>query len=92
MRHIRVFQPRTYLSLDFIEQTLDIAETRPAAPGERPEIVRERLRIEPVKPLDEELAAFIACVREGHRPLVDGRVGLDALTVALQVRERICER
>ncbi|WP_041603821.1 Gfo/Idh/MocA family protein [Thioflavicoccus mobilis] len=92
MRHIRVFQPRTYLSLDFIDQTLDIAETRPAPPGERPEIVRQRLQIEPVKPLDEELAAFIACVRERRRPLVDGRVGLDALKVALQVRERICGR
>jgi predicted dehydrogenase len=90
MRHIRVFQPQTYLSLDFIGQTLDIAETVPASTkGERPEIARQRLEIEPVKPLDQELAAFIACVRGRRRPLVDGRVGLDALAVALQVRDRI---
>ncbi|MEY6432537.1 Gfo/Idh/MocA family oxidoreductase [Thioalkalicoccus limnaeus] len=89
MRRIRVFQPQMYLSLDFIEQRLDIAETRPVAGSERPEIVRQRLAIEPVKPLDEELAAFIACVHDGRAPLVDGRVGLKALEVAFQVRRRI---
>jgi predicted dehydrogenase len=88
-RRIRVFQERMYLSLDFIEQTIDIAypEERPGA--ERPEIVRERIRVEPVKPLDRELAAFAECVRGGRSPLVDGRVGLEALDVALTVHERI---
>lgn len=92
MRRIRVFQPRMYLSLDFIDQTLDVAVPQPVPGVERPEIQRERLQIEPVKPLDEELAAFIACVRERRRPLVDGRVGLEALEVALRVRERILGR
>lgn len=89
MRRIRVFQPRMYLSLDFIGQTLDIAETTLAPGAERPEITRQRLQVEPVKPLDEELRAFIECVRDRRRPLVDGHVGLKALDVALKVRERI---
>jgi predicted dehydrogenase len=89
MRRIRVFQPGMYLSLDFIDQTIDIAEPRPVPGAERPEIARQRVQVEPVKPLDSEIASFIACVREGHRPIVDGRVGLKALDVALQVKGKI---
>ncbi len=88
-RRIRVFQPGRYLSLDFIEQTIDIAEPRPRPDSPRPEIVRERIQIEPVKPLDLELAAFVRCVRTGRPPLVDGRTGLEALEVALEVRAKI---
>ena len=68
MRRIRVFQPGMYLSLDFIDQTIDIAETRPVPGAERPEIARQRVQVEPVKPLDSEIASFIACVRDGHAP------------------------
>jgi predicted dehydrogenase len=78
-----------YLSLDFIEQTLDVAvpEQRPGA--ERPEIKRSRVAVEAARPLDREIEAFIACVREGQRPLVDGHTGLRALEVALQVQASI---
>ncbi len=86
MRRIRVFQPGMYLSLDFIDQTIDIAEPRRVPGAERPEIARQRIQVEPVKPLDRELASFVACVREGRPPIVDGRTGLKALDVALQVR------
>jgi predicted dehydrogenase len=88
-RRIRVFQPGRYLSLDFIEQTIDIAEPRASAGAARPEIARDRIRVDPVKPLDAELADFVGCIREGRRPLVDGQTGLDALEVALEVRSRI---
>ena len=86
-RRIRVFQERKYLSLDFIEQTIDIAYPHLAAGATRPEIVRERIQVVPVKPLDREIEAFVACVREHRRPLVDGLVGLEALDVALKVRD-----
>jgi len=88
-RRIRVFQPTGYLSLDFVEQTLDIAFPKVVPDAERPEIVRERIEVEPVKPLDRELEAFVECVRTGRRPLVDGLVGLNALDVALQVQSSI---
>ena len=87
IRHIRVFQEHKYLSLDFIAQTIDIAYPRLVPGATRPEIVRERIQVEPVKPLDREIEAFVTCVREGRRPLVDGRVGLDALDLALRVRD-----
>ncbi|MGQ9660255.1 MAG: Gfo/Idh/MocA family protein [Thermochromatium sp.] len=88
-RRIRIFQSGRYLSLDFVKQTLDLAEPRAVAAGGRSEIVRERLQVNPVKPLDLELAEFVRVVREGGRPLVDGRTGLRALEVALEVRDRI---
>jgi predicted dehydrogenase len=88
-RRIRVFQPRCYLSLDFVEQTLDIAAPVPRADGLRAEIMRERVAVQPVKPLDREIDAFVDCVRRRERPLVHGAVGLKALEVALRVRERI---
>lgn len=89
MRRIRVFQYKKYLSLDFIGQTIDVAYPRRMSETERPTIVRERVTVEPVKPLDRELEAFIQCVRTGCRPLVDGQAGLAALDVALQVRSCI---
>jgi predicted dehydrogenase len=89
MRRIRVFQPNAYLSLDFAEQTLDVAWPQPRDDREWPDIARERVVLEPVKPLDAELAAFVNSVRTGAPPMVDGRVGLEALEVALQVREKI---
>jgi predicted dehydrogenase len=88
-RRIRVFQPGRYLSLDFIDQTIDIAEPRVVPGAPRPEIARRRVAVEPIKPLDLELAEFVRCVREGATPLVDGRIGLKALEVALEVHARI---
>lgn len=91
-RRIRVFQPGGYLSLDFVAQTIDLAYPKETPGAERPEIVREHLRVEPVKPLDRELAAFVECVRTSSPPLVDGRVGLEALKVALEVQSEIESR
>jgi predicted dehydrogenase len=88
-RRIRVFQAKKYISLDFVEQTMDIAYPRVAPGADRPEIVRERIQVEPVRPLDRELEDFVDCVRAGRRPLVDGRVGLAALDVALRVQSSI---
>lgn len=88
-RRIRVFQTGGYLSLDFIGQTLDSAWLREVPGAPRPEIARERLQVEPVKPLDQELAAFVESARTGRPPLVDGTIGLKALEVALEVRARI---
>ena len=88
-RRIRVFQPGRYLSLDFIDQTIDIAELREVPGAPRPEIARERIQVEPVKPLDLELAEFVRCARDGCQPLVGGHIGLKALEVALEVQSRI---
>jgi len=92
MRRIRVFEENRYESLDFIDQRIETAYPKPR-PGEAwPEVVVERLAIEPVKPLDAELAAFADSVLTGTAPLVDGHVGLKALEVAMQVKDEIMGR
>ncbi|AKH21314.1 Gfo/Idh/MocA family protein [Sedimenticola thiotaurini] len=92
MRRIRVFEENRYESLDFIDQRIETAYPKPR-PGEAwPEVVVERLDIEPVKPLDAELAAFADSVLTGKAPLVDGRVGLEALEVAMRVKNEIMGR
>jgi predicted dehydrogenase len=45
--------------------------------------------VTPHPPLDTEIAHFVGCVRTGETPLVNGRVGLEALRVAQLVREKI---
>ena len=89
MRRIRVFEHHRYQSLDFIEQTLDVAYPQHKPGEEWPEIVTERSAIEAVKPLDAEIDAFVQSVGSGKQPLVGGPVGLRALEVALQVKEKI---
>lgn len=89
MRRIRVFEHHRYQSLDFIDQTLDVAYPQAKPGAQWPEIVSERLQIEPVKPLDAEIDAFVRCVRDDQAPLVGGEVGMRALDVALQVKEKI---
>ena len=88
-RRIRVFEPQHYLSLDFIAQRLETARAVPVEGAEWPEIRTEALDIEPVKPLDAELASFVDCVINGSHPVVDGPTGLRALEVALQIKEKI---
>lgn len=89
MRRIRIFEYHRYQSLDFNDQTLDVVCPREQAGEEWPEIVTERVAIEPVKPLDAEIDAFVQCIKTGAEPLVGGRVGLKALDVALQVSDKI---
>ncbi|KRT53768.1 Gfo/Idh/MocA family protein [endosymbiont of Ridgeia piscesae] len=89
MRRIRVFAENRYESLDFVGQTIDTAYPQPKLGEAWPEIVKQRIQVEPVKPLDAELRAFIDSVRDGTPPLVDGRVGQKALEVAMQVKEKI---
>lgn len=89
MRRIRVFEPHRYQSLDFIDQRLDVAYPQEKPDAEWPEIVTERMDIEAVKPLDAEIDAFVRSVFDGSPPLVGGPIGLRALEVALQVKEKI---
>ena len=52
--------------------------------------IRE-LKMDDLDPLEEELRSFLACVRTRQRPIVDGRVGLEALRAATRVLEALAE-
>jgi len=88
-RRIRVFGHHSYHALDFADQQVDEVVAHPSPDGGRPEIRADKLSITPTPPLDAELADFIDTVRARRVPLVDGRTGLEALRVALMVKEKI---
>jgi predicted dehydrogenase len=88
-RRIRVFGKNSYHALDFADQQVEEVLAHPNPAGGRPEIKAEKLAITPTPPLDAELADFVNAVRNKRAPLVDGRTGLEALRMALMVKERI---
>lgn len=91
-RYIRVFGDKHYYSLNYIDQKLDMAYAVPDPAGGRfPRIVTEDLGITPRPPLDTELEYFVRSVATGTPPLVTGRVALEALRVAMLVKERIAQ-
>ena len=91
LRRIRIFEAHSYAGLDFIEQKGEVVRAVEIPGKEWPEIVREPFEITPRKPLDAELADFVAKVKSGEPPLVDGRAGLEALRVAQLINRRMAE-
>jgi len=89
-RRIRVFAQDSYHALNFIDQQIDVVKKGEPDPGSRfPRIETQRIAVQPHKPLDAELADFVATVRRGGTPVVTGRDGLAALSVATLVKEKI---
>lgn len=84
-RKIRVFQPDSYLSLDYSERSLKIFRKKGAHFKSLSDIDVIRPRLEKVDPLEKELTHFIQCVKEGKQPLVSGEHGRDALELALEI-------
>ena len=95
MRKIRIFQPDTYISLDYQKQSMEIySRERIENPGEgepAAQIVRKKIRLKREEPLKAELSHFIACVRDGVEPEVTGEHAHDALRVAIEITEKIQE-
>lgn len=91
-RKLRLFQPSDYISLDYITQQAGIWSLRPSKEMVgQPKIEAGLLPVTPDEPLRAELAAFIESVSRGETPKVTGEDGRNALSLALQVSERIAE-
>ncbi|HYR03325.1 MAG TPA: gfo/Idh/MocA family oxidoreductase, partial [Syntrophobacteria bacterium] len=93
MRKIRIFQPDSYLSIDYADKEVELyhkLQTRDS--NGFPEIEYERLPVADTDPLEEELRAFMHSVRTGQRPVVGGEEGRSALEVSIRVSELIRER
>lgn len=89
-RRIRVFERNHYYGLNYADQRLDVVTAQRTGKDQKwPEIVTEQIEIEPRLPLNAELEDFINNIRTGSTPLVTGRVGLEALRVALLVKEKM---
>lgn len=83
VREIRIFQPQTYLSLDFMNQKGHLLKVTTTG------LVPEEIPLEKGEPLALELASFVDCVRTHEQPKVDGFLGKMALEVAIHISELI---
>jgi len=84
-RKLRIFQPDTYISLDYGEKRLRLCRRGPAAPGGLAPIEVEEWVVAGEDALAEEIRAFLEAVRSRREPLVSGREGLRAVELAYQV-------
>ena len=84
IRKLRFFQPREYISLDYVKrQGVRIGLDGSAG-----------LRILPLaadhgEPLQRQLRSFLDCVRDRCQPRVSGQDALEALRLALRIRKAI---
>jgi predicted dehydrogenase len=88
VRKIRIFQPETYISIDYAAQEVE-AYRLVRRDGERPAIEGGKMDVPREEPLARELADFIAAARTRTQPLVDGAAGRKALELAQQVATAI---
>ena len=90
MRKIRIFQPDSYLSLDYAEREVELFRKLPEKGADGfPEIEYQQLPVADTDPLEEQLRAFAESVATGKKPMVSGEEGRKALEVATQVSELI---
>jgi len=87
MRQIRIFQDNGYITIDFLSHKMRTHKKNHGS--EKPGLVTEEVKIEPIDALESEIDSFIRKVRDRTTPLVSGRNGKTALEVALAITERI---
>ena len=90
MRKLRVFQPDTYVSIDFESRECAVARKLPGEGRDgMPKIDHELKRFAQGDSLEAELRAFVDAVRGRAQPGATGREGRRALDLALVVSHRI---
>ena len=106
MRKMRLFQPSSYISIDFSEGLAEvfrlIGADEAAVEGtlrlgelmqgtRKRTIVYEQPEVKEVNALKVELEHFLQCVRTGSEPLVSGDDGRRALEVAATIMTKISQ-
>src|SRR5271167_4897547 len=86
-RKIRFFQPDAYISVDYEARRIQIYRKSPPPAGSAfPIISAEQIDLGEADPLADEVASFIASVRDRTTPAVTARDGLRVI----ELIERIC--
>jgi predicted dehydrogenase len=88
VRKIRFFQPDAYVSIDYAEQEVEVYRLV-RGDGPRPDIQGGPIAVEREEPLRREMMDFVAAVRTGAEPAVDGEQGRRALAVATRIVEKM---
>jgi len=94
MRKIRIFQPATYISLDYLSQEISLYRhdrNIPFNPDNPMEGIQHQLLTfeDAEEPLHTELRSFIEAVHTGSEPIVTGEDGRNALKVVLDITAQI---
>lgn len=88
-RKIRIFQPDSYLTIDFAQKKASIYYRHKIKDGERPAITMETIEVKPGDALQMEIHSFMRAVIQRTPPLVSGEEGRKALALALEINEQI---
>jgi predicted dehydrogenase len=93
VRKIRFFQPRSYVSIDYAAQKVDVWRLVTGAPAggaqDRPSIEGGEIEVLTEEPLQRELADFVDAVVSRRAPIVTGEAGRRALGVAQTITDKI---
>ena len=87
VRKLRVFEPQSYVSLDYGAQRVEA--WRVTRNGGEPAIEGGAVAVPRAEPLERELADFVQASRTGARPRVTGADGRRALAVAQRIAAAI---
>ena len=88
MRHMRLFQPDGYLSIDF-QSRQGVAGLRSVEPGQKPTVTVEEFQAGDDEPLRLQLESFLKAIRAQSCPVVSGEDGAAALELAHRVLSAI---
>jgi len=83
MRKFRIFQPDSYVSMDFLGLGVDLFRRQDGG------IHHEQLSLSGEEPLKAELSGFLDAIRHRTPPPVSGREARDALALALKITQLV---
>jgi len=84
-RRIRIFQPESYISIDYAGKSLKIYKKKSKTIKSLTDIEIIRPKLSSQEPLFHELDHFLSCVEEGKKPVVSGEHGRDAIELASEI-------
>ncbi len=90
-RRIRVFQPDTYLALDYASKEITLYHRVYSSEKQRFEVSAEQVEVEPGDALEKEIRSFVQSCLVRTAPIVTGEDGRNALAVATRINETIQE-
>jgi predicted dehydrogenase len=92
-RKMRLFQPKGYVAIDFASRAITVIRQTGECPtdGPIPGMTVEQISFDQGDALASELVAFIQAVQARTPPAVTGRMGHQALNIALSIMEQIEE-
>jgi predicted dehydrogenase len=88
-RKFRVFQPDSYISLDYTKQDFVIYKKKKEKISSPKDLIRLTPKVEKSEPLKCELESFLKSIENRDEPEVSGSAGLQALELALEITEKI---